>query len=89
MISYIRLRHGGWGICAHTSLREGQSVIVTRKDGSFQQERVGKVLFTEYGGVTIASICQRARTQGRAAALRRGRGAPEAQHVDGKRARST
>lgn len=54
-ISYTKLKNGNWGIRSTESIREGQSVTVTKKDGSTKSETVDKIIWNN-NGVWLASL---------------------------------
>lgn len=53
--TYAKLRSGDWGIRSTAALRAGDSIAVTKRDGSTKTETVAKIVFTG-GGVTLAAI---------------------------------
>jgi hypothetical protein len=45
--SYTQLKDGSWGLRVKSSvLVEGQTIVVSKKDGSSKNETVGKILWT-------------------------------------------
>ena len=56
VISYTKLRSGGWGVRGPASdVRESAIVTVTKRDGTSKQETVSRVLWSG-DGIAIASI---------------------------------
>jgi hypothetical protein len=53
-ITYVKLRDGSWGLRG-AALTAGETVTVTKRDGSTKQETVGRILAT-VRGFTLATI---------------------------------
>ncbi|MCI0488950.1 MAG: hypothetical protein L0229_20350 [Blastocatellia bacterium] len=60
MATYTKLKSGEWGIRVEgeNAAKKGDSVTVTKKDGSTKSETVKAVLWTG-NGITLCAIAQR------------------------------
>jgi len=63
MATYTKLKNGSWGIKVQGTASAGQSVTVTKRDGSSKAELVDRVLWAG-DGVAICSIAQHAHSSG-------------------------
>jgi len=55
-VTYKKLRDGNWGLQG-PNLAEGKAVVVKKRDGSTETQRVGKVIFSDKStGYSIATI---------------------------------
>jgi hypothetical protein len=54
-VTYAKLNDGSWGIRADGALAVGQTVTVTKRDGTTKSETVGRVIW-KGDGVTLAAI---------------------------------
>lgn len=55
--SYTKLKSGAWGVRVEGKVVDGQSITVTKKDGTAKSETIEKVLWTG-GGVSLCAIKQ-------------------------------
>ena len=55
MISYAKLRDGSWGIRSTEKVTIGQTVTVTKKDGSLAVEKIAKIVW-EGNGVWLCAV---------------------------------
>lgn len=55
--SYTKLKSGAWGVRVEGTVSDGQSITVTKKDGSSKSETIEKVLWTG-NGVSLCAIKQ-------------------------------
>lgn len=61
--TYTKLKSGDWGIRSASPLREGESVVVRKKDGSSRTETVTKVLWSG-DGVWLAAVARSGQRSG-------------------------
>jgi hypothetical protein len=59
MNSYTKLKSGDWGVRCEGEVKPGQSVTVTKKDGSVKTEIIDAVLWSG-DGKSLCSIKRRA-----------------------------
>ena len=59
MASYTKLRDGSWGVRAGGAVRAGESLTVTKRDGTTKIETVGRVLWSGPDSRTgeVISLC--------------------------------
>lgn len=64
MASYTKLRDGSWGVRADGAVKAGQSLTVTKKDGTYKVERVSRVLWSGADSRTgeTVSLCEVVKT---------------------------
>lgn len=53
--TYTKLKSGNWGIRVVGSVRDGQSITVTKKSGETKTETVSRVVWSG-NGITLAAI---------------------------------
>jgi hypothetical protein len=64
MTTYTKLRDGSWGIKVQGTASAGQTVTVTKRDGSSKAETVARVLWAG-DGVAICSVANKGASSGR------------------------
>lgn len=64
MASWTKLRNGDWGVKVEGTAQAGQTVSVRKKSGEQQSVTVDKVIWSG-NGITLCSVKQRERSEGR------------------------
>jgi hypothetical protein len=57
--SYTKLKSGEWGVRIVGTASAGQTITVTKKDGTSKQETITKIVWSG-NGITLAAVAQRA-----------------------------
>lgn len=55
--TFTKLKNGDWGVRVEGEVTEGQSIVVTKKDGSTDVKTIQKVLWNK-DGISLCSIEQ-------------------------------
>lgn len=61
MNTFTKLKSGEWGVRADHAIEPGQTVLVTKKDGSTKTETVDTVVWTDHETVWLCAIISASR----------------------------